>query len=501
MSLLKKVIFCSIMVLMAGCTKRAHTAPYINFSKVEPQPEHSPTPNPYQPPTQDPNQPLLTPTPDEPRPLPTLRTQKEHYVVQPGDTLKKIGYRYQILPQQIAQENNITNPNLIYVGQELVIPPPNYSDPGPSFKIIPNSELVDGPYAAQIDTKAVLEEYGGAITKYEEEVNGETLTGPEILSDVARDYSVNPRLLISVLEHQSQWVTGTQGGDENYPMGYKELGYEGLYRQTAWAANELNRGYYLWRVKGIASWRLPDNMNVPINTSINAGTAGIQHLFSQLMPYKPWTRAVSEDGLFATYRGLFGYPFGYDYHPLIPEDLTQPPLALPFEPGVTWAFTGGAHSGWDSGSAWAALDFAPPPGNLGCVVSDEWVVAAADGRVVHSDEGAVVQSLDGDAYEQTGWSLLYFHIESRDRVEVGKQLKTGDRIGHPSCEGGFSTGTHLHIARRYNGEWIPADQDIPFNLGGWISEGYGILYEGTLHRGSQMIRAEDRRTEVNLIQH
>jgi hypothetical protein len=35
-------------------------------------------------------------------------------------------------------------------------------------------------------------------------------------------------------------------------------------------------------------------------------------------------------------------------------------------------------------------------------------------------------------------------------------VKTGDRIGHPSCEGGAANATHVHIARRYNGEWIPA---------------------------------------------
>jgi hypothetical protein len=30
---------------------------------------------------------------------------------------------------------------------------------------------------------------------------------------------------------------------------------------------------------------------------------------------------------------------------------------------------------------------------------------------------------------------------------VGNRLNTGDAIGHPSCDGGTSTGTHFHIAR------------------------------------------------------
>lgn len=54
------------------------------------------------------------------------------YVVQPGDTLYKIGQRYNISWVEIAQANNIVNPNQIYVGQQLTIPtgatPPPPSD-------------------------------------------------------------------------------------------------------------------------------------------------------------------------------------------------------------------------------------------------------------------------------------------------------------------------------------------------------------------------------------
>jgi murein DD-endopeptidase MepM/ murein hydrolase activator NlpD len=89
--------------------------------------------------------------------------------------------------------------------------------------------------------------------------------------------------------------------------------------------------------------------------------------------------------------------------------------------------------------------------------SDLWVTAVADGYIVRAGDGSVVQDLDNDGYEQTGWTVLYMHIDSNERVEAGAYVYAGDRIGHPSCEGGISNATHLHIARRYNGEWIPAD--------------------------------------------
>jgi murein DD-endopeptidase MepM/ murein hydrolase activator NlpD len=107
--------------------------------------------------------------------------------------------------------------------------------------------------------------------------------------------------------------------------------------------------------------------------------------------------------------------------------------------------------------------------------------------------------LDDDGYWQTGWSLLYLHIESRDRVSAGTFLKAGQRIGHPSCEGGVSNGTHVHLARRYNGEWIAADGDVPFNLEGWISAGKGDLYQGTLTKGDKVIVAEDQAAAKNML--
>jgi LysM repeat protein len=56
------------------------------------------------------------------------------YVVQPGDNLYRISLRYNVTIAAIVAANNIPNPNLIYVGQTLVIPtggtPPPTQAPG-----------------------------------------------------------------------------------------------------------------------------------------------------------------------------------------------------------------------------------------------------------------------------------------------------------------------------------------------------------------------------------
>jgi murein DD-endopeptidase MepM/ murein hydrolase activator NlpD len=222
-------------------------------------------------------------------------------------------------------------------------------------------------------------------------------------------------------------------------------------------------------------------------------------MFAALLEENWWRRAVSEGGLYVTYYDLFGYSFDYAVEPLLPPDLAQPEFRLPFEDGVAWVFTGGPHGGWDNGSAWAALDFAPASNEPGCNLSDEWVVAMADGPIVRVGDGAVVQDLDGDGLEQTGWTIFYMHIETRDRVRVGDTLNAGDKVGHPSCEGGYSTGTHVHIARKYNGEWIPADGPLPVVMDGWVSHGGAYLYDGYLQKGDTVVEPCECREPEHMI--
>jgi hypothetical protein len=113
----------------------------------------------------------------------------------------------------------------------------------------------------------------------------------------------------------------------------------------------------------------------------------------------------------------------------------------------------------------------------------------ASGQVVRSGNGVVVLDLDGDGYEQTGWVLLYLHVSSDERIPVGSWVDAGFPLGHPSCEGGAATGTHVHVARKYNGEWMAAAGPMPFTLSGWVAQAGLAAYKGTLVRGDEVIQA------------
>ena len=366
---------------------------------------------------------------------------------------------------------------------------------------IPSPVISSSEIFVSAERYDIVQSVRGYLRYYREDLDGETLSGAEVVARVAREYSVNPRLLLALLQHEAGWLTNPDPDSDtrDFPLGNVHPAYKLLYRQLAWAANKLNFGYYLWKIDAIPTFILADGTVIRPAQTINAGTAGVQQLYSLLYGQAEWEQAVGSEGLFATYNELFGIPFDYAVEPLIPDGLQQPALRLPFEDGAVWSFTGGPHGGWGSGSAWAAIDFAPPGEALGCVQSEAWVTAAAAGRIVYSQGGAVIQDLDGDGLYQTGWSILYMHIETRDRVEAGTTVQAGDRLGHPSCEGGVSNGTHVHLARRYNGEWIAADGSLPFDLEGWVSSGDGVEYNGWLTRGEDVKEAWDGRVDVNQI--
>ena len=402
----------------------------------------------------------------------------------------------------IIQANNITNPDALEVGQTLTIPVVTPQAPGPGFKEIPDSELVYGPLSASLDVAAFIHSKGGYLASYTQDVNGKTMDAAQVVQLIAQDYSVSPRLLLALLEYRTGWVTkpNLDPSQGETPFGYISDWYVGLYRQLAWASIQLNSGFYRWQANSVTDWVLGDGSVVPIDQTINAGTAGVQNFFARLDDYSTWLKDVSPGGFNDTYVQLFGFPFDTAIELLVPAHLTQPLLLLPFGPGETWAFTGGPHLDWDAGSPYGALDFAPPGEALGCVESDSWVTAVADGLVTRTGEGVVILDLDKDGNEGTGWVILYMHIESRDRVQPGTFLRAGEPLGHPSCEGGISSGTHVHLARKFNGVWQAADGPVPFNLSGWVASGTGEEYVGTLTRNGSVVESFEGNSTINQIQ-
>jgi LasA protease len=424
-----------------------------------------------------------TPTPDPPHTAVGTTPTLPHTVAA-GETLAYIALQYNSSVDELVRANGLASADTLYVGQQLTIPTASALI-SPSFKVIPDSEVVYGPSARGFNVRQFVGRYNGHLLRMEDVIEGRRLAGPEVVELVALRYSVHPRLLLAMLEYRTGWVSQTEPTVQSAVfMGKGQAGYSGLYLQLGWAADQINRGYYGRGEGGITSLQVADGTRVAFHPEINHGTAAVQNWLASHdnARYDRWLQEVGATGFYATYNRLFGNPFAYTVDPLWPENLVQPPLILPFEVGEPWYFTGGPHGGWASGSSWASLDFAPDAELRGCYLSQTWVTAAAGGQVIFSDMGGVLLDLDGDGFVGTGWVLVYWHVDQSGRIPTGSVVETGDRLGHASCEGGYSNGTHIHFARRYNGQWVSADGSLPFNLDGWVSSGLGREYDGLLTR-------------------
>ena len=261
-----------------------------------------------------------------------------------------------------------------------------------------------------------------------------------------------------------------------------------LYQPMRLVVQDLLTGYYGWRAGNLSQLTFPDGMTLSIAPDLNAGSVALQYFFSRHLNYNDWQMAIDPDtGFPALYESMFGDPWERA-KPLFPPNLIQPTFTLPFEVGAPWNFTYGPHPAWEAESTLGALDFAPS-GVSGCGVSSAWVVAISSGQIVRSESSYVVLDQNPDGLEQTGWVVIYQHISAKDRIPAGTFVEAGTHIGHPSCEGGTANGTHVHIARKYNGEWVAASGPLPFVLSGWTAHAGYLPGEGTLTKAEKVITA------------
>jgi LasA protease len=416
------------------------------------------------------------------------------YTTQAGDTLQLIAGRFKVSPGEITALQPVSSSALLEPGQLLLIPN-RLGETTPDSILFPDSETVYSPTALNLDVEAYVEQKGGYLSSYREYLNSSGWnSGAQVITRIALDNSINPRLLLSLLEYQSGWVNGQPKNADaiDYPLGYKDPLAKGLFAQLSWAVSQLSLGYYGWRNGLVVDLTFPDDEVLRLSPKLNAGTVAVQYLFAQFKDRGEWSSALyGDESLAALHSRMFGDPAlrAEAIEPLYPSTLSQPELILPFQSNVLWSFTGGPHSAWGAEGARAALDFAPASESSGCVTSDAWVTAAATGLIVRSGGGVVVIDLDGDGKEQSGWVLLYLHVADKDRVAANSWVAVGDRIGHPSCEGGNATGTHVHIARKYNGEWMLAGGSIPFEMSGWVAQAGFSPYEGILVKDDRVVVA------------
>lgn len=425
-------------------------------------------------------EPTATPTP--------LPEGYVEYFTQSGDTLASIASHFSVSRYSIKAEEELDYELLLDPGTRLLIS--DYlTDTTLPDQLFPDSAVVFSPTSAVFDIQAFAEEQGGFLSTYSELMIRGTTPATDIIYELALEYSINPRILLALMEYESGWVTNADVDEEqfHYPFGWQKADRDTVYFQVAWTIQQLSQGYYGWRAGTLTELTFTDGTTLRLSPYLNAGTVAVMYSLAQIHDRASWEAALyGERNISDIHTEFFGDAFELSaaLEPLFPAGLEQPEMNLPFAPNEVWNLTGGSHAAWGSGwseiGVLAALDFAPPLAVPGCGNSSHFTTAAAAGLVVRAGGGVVVIDMDKDGYEQTGWVLVYMHVANSESVSVGDVLAVDDPVGHPSCEGGSSSGIHVHIARKYNGEWVLADGGLPFVLSGYRAYNGEKNYEGSM---------------------
>ncbi len=283
------------------------------------------------------------------------------YYAQSGDTLVAVSKHFGVEPFEVTSEQPIPAEAYLPPGQVLSFPN-KLTGTLSGSAILPDSEIVFSPSLLGFSIQEFVDQSAGYLSTYRENVKAESLSGAEIVQRVAELTSTNPRFLLAFLEFRSGWVLGRTDTpiDPAQPIGFNIPGQDGLYAELNLVANQLNSGYYGWRLGNLTELKFTDKSTGRLNPLLNAGSIAVQRLFSFFYIQAHWSQALyGADGFNELYMAMFGDPWERAgiVEPLLPAGLEQPRLELPFLPGERWSLTGGPHHSWNAGSPRGALDF------------------------------------------------------------------------------------------------------------------------------------------------
>ena len=437
------------------------------------------------------------------KPEPDVDRSRYHvYAARSGDTLSVVARHFAVAPDEISSPEAIAQTGILPTGQYLIIPRNALNEEQHQF-ILPDSAVIFSPCAEDFDVSVFIQNAGGYLSRFSQVVAEERISGAEVVQRVAINQSVNPRLLLAFIEYRAGLVTGSQApADIYHPLRLGSGSFKGLYQELSLAARLINSGYYGWRHGEMDSLTFDDQVEMRVAPNLNAGSVGMMRLFAHLYSSSEWEeRLIGEDGFMAVYLAMFPDPAfcAANVEPLLNDQVAAPTLELPFAPGEVWSFTAGPHYSWVAGTPLGALDFAPKFSAPKCQTSPYYARAVAAGIVTRVENSVVTLSLVDENNAFTGWEVMYMHIAAQGSVSVGEHLATGDAIGHPSCEGGPATGSHVHIARKYKGEWIGAAGIFDFILSGWTVVPGERAYLGKLVKEEDTVVANSGGNQGSLI--
>jgi murein DD-endopeptidase MepM/ murein hydrolase activator NlpD len=356
--------------------------------------------------------------------------ERQVYQVQAGDTVEIIARRYNTTRERLIEINQLENPNLIFVAQQLTIPSSELSKNwnNDNTSLIFSSQLLEktlSPLPATNvsfapSTTLPREEQTTAVSQPLGKVDSWLESATELYTT---------KLRAEIVELREQYQNQIKDSRDN---------------------EQISSSSITENVK----FQLPTLPELPNLTSSKQASLSTK-LDSNHLLVANADSSKSQDSLVSTapssienYNQMFRIPVGESVTPELPP-LSSPDQYLPsgssseFD-GYIWPSVGIMTSGygWRWGRMHRGIDIAGPIGTP--------IVAAASGEVVFAGwssggYGNLVKIEHGD-----GSITLYAH-NNKILVRRGQLVEQGEQIAEMGSTG-YSTGPHLHFEIRPDGQ-------------------------------------------------
>ncbi|NJN16328.1 MAG: peptidoglycan DD-metalloendopeptidase family protein [Oscillochloris sp.] len=352
-------------------------------------------------------------------------------------------------------------------GAATVVPELPSPTPEPRDPIFDPRRISYAHNFALDEIQAYLDERGSVLATVRFQVGDRSMSFAHVLTGISSLYSINPALLLALLELHGGLVTNGQPSADalGFAMGYRadNGNRRGLNSQVRWAARELRYAVrdYDAAVRAIAPLpplRFADGSSQEVSSEMAFSRYVLGRILAPTT--SPGNLGPRMDQLVSTYTRLFHDPrdppgdWPAPAEPFLTSPMDQPARITSFfdhntpflrvngsidtfwgrsETDVAFAYDG--HTGWD-------YAMAPP----------ERVIAAAPGKVIfagNSDDGCATPARAVIIDHGNGYRSLYWHLY-RISVEPGQQIERGAEVGIAG-ESGCAIGAHLHLQIQYLG--------------------------------------------------
>ncbi|NOU52749.1 M23 family metallopeptidase [Pseudoalteromonas sp. JBTF-M23] len=274
----------------------------------------------------------------------------------------------------------------------------------------------------------------------------------EVILHWAGYSSINPKLLLAMMESQSQILSSPDKQNLFMPFASlsTKIGFDNQVKDISLSLSKRYYAYQKYREENESSNQLTSNAStVALLSLFQKQSAGLNELLEQ------YERLFANESLKLT--------ADTQVKPQSIQPQANFTMQLPWPSGYAW-YSGGAHSNTGSGYPYSSLDFNNGSGGWGS--NTPWVQASHGGTVTRYSSCSIRVT------HPSGYATQYYHMDNL-QYRSGDVISSGAWLGRYAnnknqalCQGGSSSGPHVHFSLLSNGRFI--------SLHNWYISGYRV---------------------------